>query len=110
VRDFLRRPFSPEWAKVVNGVGLASLTMRAERVFGDFAGYLNPDYARSIGLAQAVSADLRDIVRQIDRATPALPSEARVYFGDLRSLVLSAIVLHDRWWATGPDGNGEDDK
>jgi len=29
VRDFLRRPFSPEWAKVVNGVGLVSLTMRA---------------------------------------------------------------------------------
>ena len=103
VQRFWRQPFPTEWARVVNGIGLASLALRAEHTFGDLAGHWNPEYVRGSGLAQSTAERLRTILEDLERATPALPPEPRAYFDQLRALVADAIALTERWWLAKAD-------
>ena len=101
IQAFRPQPFPTDWAKVVNGIGLVSLAMRAERTLGEVAalGDWNPDYLRETGRAQSIDADLREILTSFEQALPALPAEPRHYFEQCRSLVAEAAALADAWWA-----------
>lgn len=105
---FRGRPFPTEWAKVVNGVGLASLTMRAERALGDIARLhsmceFRLSYLHSIGEPRSTAAALFDALHpmpaEFDRFLAALPPDARAYFADLRALVADGLALAEQWWS-----------
>ena len=108
VRLFKGRPFPTDWAKVVNGVGLASFTMRVERQLSELSSLSNhdwkPSYLHRIGAAQSMTADLRALLETFDRFTPTLPPEPRAYFIDLRNLVTAAIAFTDEWWGVTAEG------
>ena len=103
VRLFRQRPFPTDWARVVDGVGLASFTMRVERSLGEMSAlsYWKPSYLHRSGKAPAKVAELRALLATFDRFLPALPPAPRAYFHDLRSLVSDAVAFTDRWWAPG---------
>ena len=116
VHAFRQRPFPTDWAKVVNGVGLASLAMRAERSLGEISwlGYFcnfRRSYLLTLGEPEATAGRLHDGLRllaeQLDRALPALPPEPRGYFAGLRALVADAATLAARWRTfDDPAGSG----
>ena len=108
IQAFRQQPFPTDWSKGVNGIGLVSLSTRAERALGEVAalGGWNPEYLRETGQAQAIDADLREILTSLDQALPALPAEPRHYFEQCRSLVAEAAALADAWWAWA---DGRDD-
>ena len=97
------RPFPTDWARVLNGVGLASFTMRVERVLNELSGLsdLKPTYLHATGTAASIGAELRTLLGIADQFMPALPSEPRAYFNDLRGLVADAVELTEAWWAVG---------
>jgi hypothetical protein len=102
-RLFRGRPFPEGWARVVNGVGLASITMRAEENLD--ALFLLRQYKsshdRHVHSAKAwlrVKGDMRALLLALDRSTPELPPEPRAYFEDLRALVADTIAFADKWW------------
>ena len=100
VRLFRDRPFPHDWAKVVNGVGLASFSMQVERRLGELSSlsYWKPAYLYSTGQAQSAVANLQATLAEFDSFLPALPPEPRSYFEDLRSLVADAIAFTEAWW------------
>ena len=106
VRAFRGRPFPTDWARVVGGVGLASFSMRVERVLSTLPGLgeLKPEYARGTGVAGTVLADLGGLLRTFDDFVDALPPGPRAYFEDMRGLVADASVLVAEWWPA--DGGG----
>jgi hypothetical protein len=100
-RRFKDRPFPHDWAKVVNGVGLVTLTERVEHYLGAFS-FLNDRglaYSYQAREARQVVADLRAVLPEFDRFLAALPAEPRSYFEDLRSLVSDALTFTNTWWA-----------
>ena len=105
--QYRSRPFPTGWAKVVNGVGLASFTDRVGRGLGALSGFssLKPSYLHAIRAAQETGAELKAIVATFDQFLPALAPEPRAYFDDLRGAVVAAIEWTNVWWAL--DENGE---
>jgi len=101
VREFRRRPFPTDWAKVVNGVGLASFTYRVERGLSALSGLSSwkPSYLHTIGAIQEPVAELRAIEATFDQFLPALPPEPHAYFNELRGVIVAAIEWTDVWWA-----------
>jgi hypothetical protein len=80
---FKKRPFPTDWAKVVNGIGLVSLTMRAERCLGD---------AIHKHLPRPTIDELLRLLDMFERALPApLPSESRGYFEELRDILAESL-------------------
>lgn len=113
---FRQRPFPTDWAKVVNGVGLASLAMRAERSLGELSWLswfcnFRRSYLLTLGEPEATAGRLHDalrpLVEQLDRVLPALPPEPQGYFADFRALVADPAALAARWWTfDDPVGSG----
>ena len=87
---FRSRPFPHEWAKVVNGVGLATLSMRAETCLNTLFGYYPPGRA---SMRMNLTSDLDTAVAWCDEALPCLPDEPRQYFEDLRSILHDATTV-----------------
>ena len=110
VRLHRRRPFPTDWAKVVAGVGLASFTMRVEDVLAHLPQWAEykAHYLHSLGVPQSIVPGLHDLLPPFDRFLPSLPPEPRRYFEDLRSLVVEAIELTDRWWTLDAAGSSAD--
>ena len=100
VRLFHARPFPTEWAKVANGVGLASFAMRAEKALGALFPLTEykPSYLHSIRASHGIIGELRTVLATFDRFMPALPPDPRSYFEDLRSLVAEAVAFAREWW------------
>ena len=102
IRDFRLRPFPEGWAKVVNGVGLASLSMRAE-----FSLYGVPAftcvYLDEHHYPEPVVSGLGGIIESCDRALPALPADAAPYFRELRSLAHDALRMVNAYWPPLPE-------
>lgn len=97
---FRSRAFPREWAKVVNGVGLASLSMRAERALNLLFGYFPPG---KTNLRNDLTTNLATALAWCDEALPALPDEPRHYFEELRSIVGDAAALIDKLpWVDRP--------
>ena len=107
LQQFRGRPFPMGWAKVVNGVGLASFTNRVERALGVLSGFssLKPSYLHAVGAIQETVAELKAILATFDRILPALPPEPHSYFDEFRAVIVAAIEWTDVWWAL--DENGE---
>jgi len=106
-RQFRSRPFPIGWAKVVNGVGLASFTNRVERGLSALSGFssLKLSYLHAIGAIPETVAELKVILATFDRFLPALPPEPHAYFNEFRGVIVAAIEWTDVWWAL--DENGE---
>ena len=104
---FRERRFPTDWAKVVNGVGLVSLAMSAEGVFGDMEGHWNPKYLRRTGLAQATASDLNAMLDGPTGRCPP-PPERTGYFDELRTLARDGVGLIDAWWQVDRSSDDRD--
>ena len=95
-RAFRGVAFPTEWAKVVNGVGLASLAMRAEKCLSQLTS--SDTYAarrvelRDLWRAPATAAELNTLLDLHDRTLPALPPGPRAYFDELHAMVRDALA------------------
>ena len=77
-------PFPTEWARNVDGIGLASLSLEADKWFEQLMNHIVPG---------GIVVGLQSVVEKCELVLPALSGEALAYFREVHFIAIESLTF-----------------